>query len=152
VPAHHGADLKRAAAKKADAGPSAAPGRGASPEAPSRSAAETEPAAETATNAEDWQIPVLQTVAETGEGVEKLAEALDEHRTWLEASGRRADRRRQRLLERVRDEVERRIRARVWRDGGSAALDDALSALERGDTTPYQVAAEIVERVGRTRA
>lgn len=127
VPAHHGVDLRRVAARKAGA---------------DRAAKETEPAADAGPG---WEIPVLKTVAETRQGVPELAEALDRHRRWLADGGELARRRRQRLVERVRDEVRRALLERVWKEaGGASILDAALPDLESGRVTPYEVAARIV--------
>src|SRR2546421_3132892 len=49
-----------------------------------------------------WEPPVLATVASRGEGIVELAAALDSHYAYLEASGRLAERRRQRLAARTR--------------------------------------------------
>lgn len=122
VPAHHGVDHRRIRAGKAK-----------SPE--------PEPST-------DWEIPVLQTVAETGKGVDALMDALDRHRAWLQDSGERRRRQRSRLAQRVRDEVDRRLRRGAWIDqGGEAILAGALEALETGRTTPYDVAARIAGRL-----
>jgi LAO/AO transport system kinase len=122
VPAHHGVDLRRAAAASASAPPP-------QPEGP-----------------RPWTIPVLQTVAEKGEGVPALLDALAEHRAWLVATGGLAQRRRQRLADRVREAVARELQRRAWHDG-EAILQQALPEMERGDLTPYQVAARIVRAV-----
>jgi LAO/AO transport system kinase len=119
VPAHHGVDLKRV--------------RG------NTSREESRP-----DDPQHWEIPVLKTVAETGEGVGVLAETLEKHRGWLAASGELSRRRRQRLSERVREEVARTLLKTTWEQGGAAALDAALPALEAGHVTPYEVAAQIV--------
>jgi LAO/AO transport system kinase len=117
VPAHHGVDPKRAGSR-----------------------AKLEPAKE-----EGWQIPVLQTVAHEGGGVTELAEALDRHRAWLGASGEYEKRRAARLRERVREEVDRRLRQRTWKEAqGEARLRDAAPALESGEVSPYDVADAIV--------
>jgi LAO/AO transport system kinase len=96
----------------------------------------------------DWEIPVLLTVARTGEGVAALAEAIERHRAWGKDTGELARRRRMRLEERVREQVERALRRLVWVDGGGAgALERALPGLERGEESPYDVAARIVGTV-----
>jgi len=125
VPAHHGVDLRRAA-------------RGA-PHA--ESAAQAPPAARA------WEIPVLQTVAHEGRGISELAHALARHRAWLEQSGEQGRRRQKRMARRVREEVERTLRRRVWEEQGRRLLDQAMNGLERGETTPYEVAAGIVAAV-----
>ncbi len=122
VPAHHGVDHARAARRAGEPAP---------PEQPS-----------------GWEIPVLRTIAHEGEGVDMLAATLDEHRAWLETSGEGDERRRGRLRQRVRDEVDRRLRDRVWRDSPAALLlDQALPDLETGARTPYAVADDILQRV-----
>jgi LAO/AO transport system kinase len=121
VPAHHGVDLKRVRQKSAPA-PTPAPAVPPS-----------------------WEVPVLQTVAESGAGVLELAETLDRHRDWLRDSGELTRRRKQRLAERVREAVERRLHELAWTEsGGQGTLDAALPALESGTDTPYSVADRIV--------
>ena len=93
----------------------------------------------------EWPIPVLETIAETGKDVDRLVAALDVHRAWLRDSGELTRRRRERMAERVREVVRRRLMERVWREGpGGSILQESLSELESGATTPYQVAARIV--------
>jgi LAO/AO transport system kinase len=120
VPAHHGVDLKRVGKQ-------------------------AKPAVE---ESKDWDPPVLQTVAENGAGVPELAVTLDRHREWLRDSGELSRRRRERLAERVREAVERRVQQIVWREaGGQRILDDALADLEAGSDTPYSVAERIAQVV-----
>jgi putative protein kinase ArgK-like GTPase of G3E family len=77
--------------------------------------------------------------------VQELAVALQAHRSWLDASGELHRRRRQRLKERVRDEVARMLLATVWvEQGGAQLLEENLAGLETGTVTPYEVAARIV--------
>jgi LAO/AO transport system kinase len=129
VPAHHGVDLRRLATKHA----AARPNHAGSP-APAGSAEAA------------WEIPVLQTVAHEGTGVAELADRLDAHRAWLDESGERRGRRERRLSERVRDEVDRTLRRMVWKDGpGPRLLAAALADLLAGATSPYEVAAGIVQ-------
>ena len=107
VPAHHGVDLRQRAARAV------------------AKSARAEP--------ESWEMPVLQTVAETASGVRQLAEALDRHRAWLQNSGELSRRRRARLAERVREAADRRIAQQVWRNsGGEQLLQDALPASGSG--------------------
>ena len=136
VPAHHGVDLSRvrrgsATAERADRDRPSTPG------AAEEAGDAGQPAA--------WTIPVLQTVAATGQGVDALVEALDRHHAWLVASGELGRRRRRRLAERVREAVDRGLRQRAWTEaGGAAILEESLPALEAGTITPYEVAERIV--------
>jgi LAO/AO transport system kinase len=92
-----------------------------------------------------WNIPVLQTVAETAKGVPELVATLARHREWLTGSGELIERRRKRLKERVREAVERQLQGVVWRDrAGDRILEEAMPDLETGRQTPYIVADRIV--------
>jgi LAO/AO transport system kinase len=99
-----------------------------------------------------WAIPVLKTVAQSGEGIEELWRTLDRHRVYLESSGELSRRRQARLEERVRAVVERRLQRLVWRRGrGEEILDASLADLEAGRTSPYEVAERIVSELGTPR-
>ena len=126
VPAHHGVDLSGVSRRRTATGSETAPAGGASGEP------------------KPWSVEVVKTVAESGEGVERLLETVDRHRAWLVASGEMERRRRERLVERVRAVVERSLRARAWNDGGRAALEAARADLEAGRRSPYDVADEIL--------
>ena len=91
-----------------------------------------------------WRQPILLTVAAKGEGMPEVAEALDQHRAWLDASGELQRRR----TRRARDEIEAiavtALRAR-WGDvHGRSELDDLASAVVAGETDPYAAADELL--------
>jgi len=97
-----------------------------------------------------WEIPVLETNAVDGTGVDALMDAIEKHRAWLEASGELAARRRDRARGRVRDVVEREMRRAAW---GSAEvqkrLDAGVERIAAGDGTPYSVARELLSLILR---
>lgn len=94
-----------------------------------------------------WAIPVLTTVAQDGTGVHELVETLERHRGYLEDSGELMRRRGARLADRVRRLVDREMRRRIWEAGpGGEMLDAGEADLVRG-TSPYAMAARIVEAV-----
>jgi LAO/AO transport system kinase len=126
VPAHHGIDLRTVAnpAKAARA-----------------AAADPEP--------DSWTPPVLATIGATGEGVDGLLTALDRHFEFLERSGTLRERRRKRLRERVVEVVERKVHQRLWlHTPTNAWVESRIADLERGDTTPFTVADELLARSG----
>ena len=95
-----------------------------------------------------WEPPVLGTVASTGDGVDELAAALDRHYAYLQAGGRLAERRRQRLAARTRAVLERKLRRWLL----EATRVEELLALRLdevadGRRSPYDVAAEILDQV-----
>lgn len=105
--------------------------------------------AEAAQEQGSWAVPVLKTVAQSGEGLEGLIETVDRHAVYLREGGELSRRRRQRLAERTRAVVDRQLRRKTWQSGpGEDILQNALPALETGDESPYSVAARIVNAVG----
>ncbi len=117
VPAHHGFRARAAARGAAD---------------------QAEP--------ETWVPPVVMTVAVKEDGIAGLAEQLERHFAWLEASGELGERRRRRTRERTREVVERAARRWIWDDTEARQLIDArLDDLMAGRTNPYQVATEVLD-------
>jgi LAO/AO transport system kinase len=133
VPAHHGVQLQAvgASARREDGGD--AP-RYTNPARLAREAAKT-------ASPDRWTPPVLRAIAAQEEGVEEILGALERHFHYLETTGELRERRRRRLRDRVVDVVEQRLQTRLWRDSVTNAWIDAqLPALERGTTTPFEVA------------
>lgn len=123
VPAHHGVDLKHVNPKRV-----------------AREAAARD-------DADQWTPPVLRSIGATGEGVPEFVTALDRHFAYLERSGTLQVRRRARLRERVVDNVEQRMRRRLWSDASTKEwLEAQLPALERGETSPLAVAEMLISR------
>ncbi len=121
VPAHHGVDLSRVK-KKVDAAPSQP--------APDR----------------HWAIPVLKTVAQTGEGVPELLDAVEQHREYLDESGELRIRQRLRARVRVREVTERSLRGILWRvETSEEILDAGLDQIQQGGASPYSVSASILK-------
>jgi LAO/AO transport system kinase len=143
VPAHHGVDLgsvrgrwRDRARARAEADPSGAREAGIVDAPPA-------PAGE-----EPWEPPVLQAVARDGTGVDEVLDVIDRHRAWLGASGELERRRARRLRQRVRETVDRRLRALAWRDvGGEGILEEEMPDLVAGRRTPTEVAARIAAAV-----
>jgi LAO/AO transport system kinase len=125
VPAHHGVDLRRVGV--------AGPGR---------------EEAETGPGEVIWEIPVLQTTAHSGEGVDGLLDAIASHRSFLERSGVLQSRREARAAGRVRDVVERQIRKSTWKRAGvQRLLDEGAGEIVAGRQTPYSLAEAIISEV-----
>lgn len=126
LPAHHGVDLRRIK------NPARVPLEAASD-----------------ANPMEWTPPVLRAVAAKDEGITELVASLNQHFEYLEKSGALRERRRQRLMERVVDAVERRMHQRLWRDGeANRWIGSRIPQLESGATTPYSVADELLAEHG----
>jgi LAO/AO transport system kinase len=93
--------------------------------------------------ARDWGPPVLTTTASQGEGLDALWEAIEDHRTHLEASGALYEKRRARLVREVEGLAAERFRLRA-----AARLHDSpglLRDLEGRRIDPYRAAAIVAE-------
>jgi LAO/AO transport system kinase len=73
----------------------------------------------------DWDVPIVRTVATTGDGIDDLWQALRDHRAFLERTGRVADRR----AARVRDELRSIVAERLLVQASDACRGDAFDAL-----------------------
>lgn len=117
VPAHHGVELKRM-----------------NPARVAREDARDD-------KAESWTPPVLRSVAPRGEGIDEIMKSLDRHFAYLEKSGELRSRRRGRLVERVVEVAERRMRSRLWDEPEIMRwLEAKVDDLEAGRLTPVAVA------------
>jgi len=128
VPAHHGVDMAAAMRKRN-----------------SEQGIEKKPRAYVKTDG--WQIPVLKTIAQTGEGVPELAQAIADHREHLITSGELEERRRARTERRVRDVVERRLRRAAGRVVAGDALDARMATIVDGTDTAYSVASSFIHAI-----
>jgi LAO/AO transport system kinase len=94
---------------------------------------------------EEWEPPVLKSVAVKGEGVADLIAAFDGHYAHLERSGQLASLRRERLARHTREVVDRALRNLVWHESdGEAQLAEGLDDVVQGRTSPYRLARDIV--------
>jgi LAO/AO transport system kinase len=92
-----------------------------------------------------WHPPIVQTVAQTGQGVDEVVERLDKHRAWLESTGELERRR----IRRARDEIESiavtALRKR-WGDvHARTELDVLAEKVAAGETDPYRAADSLLE-------
>jgi LAO/AO transport system kinase len=89
-----------------------------------------------------WTVPIVQTVAERGDGVAELLGAIDAHRDHLSGSGELHRRR----LARARNEIDQlavtALRATLGGLDGTAGigLDDLAEAVVEGKLNPYEAA------------
>lgn len=93
-----------------------------------------------------WQVPVLATSAQTGDGVVDMLEAIDRHRLALEASGELATRRRLIAERRMLKAAEEILRDEFGkhRDGKIAALTQSMLSRE---LTPYAAARALLHAI-----
>ncbi|MDF1563459.1 MAG: methylmalonyl Co-A mutase-associated GTPase MeaB [Deltaproteobacteria bacterium] len=97
-----------------------------------------------------WEIPIQETIAAQGQGIDALAGKIEAHRTWLEQSGGLAGRERERarseLLSMLQALLVERALSRLQDDG--EALDGLVARIARREADPYTLAREVADRLG----
>lgn len=95
--------------------------------------------------ASGWQVPVLLTSAEKGEGIDELAARILEHRDFLARSSSREERaarvRREEFRQMLAEEIGRRIEAAL-ENGRFAEL---LGQVDRGEVEPFEAVLRILD-------
>lgn len=98
--------------------------------------------------AEGWEVPLLRTVAVTGEGVPELMDAVLKYRAWLEESGVWGKRRLRQARAKLREMIVGRVERALW-DSPShrELLDDLSQGLATGRLEPVRAVDEFMDRV-----
>jgi LAO/AO transport system kinase len=94
----------------------------------------------------DWTPPIVKTSTVTGEGLDELWDAIEQHRKHQEATGELETRRRGRLLREVKNLVAYRLR-----DQAAAALSaepELADDLAGRRVDPYGAAVALIRRLG----
>ena len=96
-----------------------------------------------------WKVPVLQTVATNGEGVEELDRSIERHARHAQASGAFERRRTARLSDKIRRIVEDHLRSELF--GGKGLSVRVKEAVRDGNgQSPYTIAATLLLESGLT--
>ncbi len=139
-------DLREMLDYRTDAGPQSVGHHGAGEAV---SGVDADEAAEDGEPAEadgpNWEPPIVETVAKTGEGLDAFRDALADHRTYLTESGQIDDIREARYAEEIRtllrEDLNALLEAEIDRQGGLATY--ASQVAER-ETDPYAVADDLL--------
>jgi LAO/AO transport system kinase len=97
-----------------------------------------------------WNVPVAQTVAETGAGVADLVAEFARHRDWLERTGEIESRDRRNASERIRWAAQDLLADQIRRRG--AEFDDAVSRVAQRQLDPHAAAAAFICTTRHSRA
>ena len=91
-----------------------------------------------------WNPPVVKTVADKGEGIAELADAIEEHFKYMKETGliekRRRERMKRELFEIVTDDIIKLVKEKT-------NYRDVIEKLVRNEIDPYTAAERIVEEV-----
>ena len=91
-----------------------------------------------------WRPPVLKTVAQQGQGIDEVVEAIEKHTSWMEESGALRERR----IRRAGDEIEsialQALRTKMGDLRHGSGVDELAAAVVDGTTDPYAAADQVV--------
>ena len=96
---------------------------------------------------EDWQPPIVKTVASRNEGIDDLMAALDKHQEWLVQSGRLDARRRIRAADEIEAIAVTALRRRIGDLRGGTLLDELAGQVVAGELDPYAAADRLVDGI-----
>jgi LAO/AO transport system kinase len=99
--------------------------------------------------AEEWQPPIIKTVASRNEGIDDVLAALDKHQAWLVESGRLDARRRARAADEIEAIAVTALRERIGDLRGGTLLDELAGQVVAGQMDPYAAADRLVSDVTR---
>lgn len=95
--------------------------------------------------ADEWQPPVVLTVAQKNDGLGSLVDKVEEHRAYLHAGGRlqghEEDKSRQRFTDLLKERLFAQVFARLKEDG---RVETLVRAMARRDLDPYTAVEEIL--------
>jgi LAO/AO transport system kinase len=92
----------------------------------------------------DWVPDVLRAVANDGNGIDKIAEMINKHRSYLEDHDVLKQKRDKRIEERIRELVGERLRIEFWNEKRNSLLEINLQKIATNQSTPYDVAEELL--------
>lgn len=98
---------------------------------------------------EGWQVPIVRTEAQRGEGIEELVAQLGAHREYIEAEGTLSERRRRNLRNEVLALATSRLRRRLEAEmQDDPAFQELIDEVVERRLDPATAAGRILEREG----
>jgi LAO/AO transport system kinase len=94
-----------------------------------------------------WRPPVLLTQAETGEGIAEVWQAVEEHRTAMEATDELAKRRRRRAAREISEIAVAEMRKAIGDVGEGEVLDQLADEVAAGRLDPYTAADKLTAQI-----
>jgi LAO/AO transport system kinase len=91
-----------------------------------------------------WKPPIVSTAAASGDGISDLVAAIAAHGSWLDSSGTRARRRRDRAREEISAIALSELSQRMGGMPGESRLAELADRVADGDLDPYAAADELI--------
>ena len=98
---------------------------------------------------EGWQVPILKTVSHKGQGIIELLQAIDDHRAYLEKSGRLDQMRRQRARRQLLAAAQADLLSNLLSAAESnGRLDKLVDAIVDRELDPHTAAEKLITSTG----
>jgi len=94
-----------------------------------------------------WRPPICKTIALHGEGVEEVAEAIEEHRAYLQESGEFQRRERERIEAELREMISQEMARRFFQRMDEGVLEDLVDRIARRELDPYSAVAMLLAKM-----
>ncbi len=113
-----------------------------------RLALEIETVLEMRSKSDDWELPVIKTIATGNTGIEELYNKISEHRKFLETNNILNERRIKNIRREIIELVEDEIKQRVWQYSEiKEKLKNLVAEVIVGKTTPFIAAEKILKNL-----
>lgn len=96
-----------------------------------------------------WQVPVLETVASDGQGVEALVDAVEAHKAYLQKTGEWLSREKERSRREVEQLLQARFMARLQAAVPQTDREQLIMAVAARDVDPYTAVNQLIEQVSQ---
>ena len=96
-----------------------------------------------------WNPDVIQSMANDGKGIDRIAEMIAAHRQFMEERHLLQTKRKERAVERIRELIGEHLRVEFWNDERKQVLESKIQHLLSLQTTPYDVAEYLLVNVRR---
>jgi LAO/AO transport system kinase len=99
-----------------------------------------------------WIPRVLKSVANVNKGIPEITETISKHREFLETTGILQKKRESRISEQIKRIIENKLHIDFWNEERRAMLHKNLEKILAAETTPYDVAEELVQSFSHLRS
>ncbi len=93
-----------------------------------------------------WKPPIIQTIANTGQGIAQLHESLEQHLAFQDRTQLRIEKRKRRIENYVRQIVNERIMRQFWGSSQQKRLAELIDQILNKERSPYSVSNELIEQ------
>lgn len=93
----------------------------------------------------DWKPKVIMSIASEGKGIAEIAQAIQEHREYLEKNQLLLKNRRERFLKKIQSIVRYQLEKEFWDENAKKFLQENVEAFQDSRTSPYKIAEELLK-------